>query len=347
MSSLDLREVFERLPLPAHIESQDRRLVAVNRAWLALFGGECAFYRGRPVDDYLAEGGRDDASGCLRLGDGRVVPARWRSSLLNREGDALVVIVLPSEGEASALLDRQEAMRAGHLASLGEIAAGVAHEINNPINGIINYAQLLHDHLHPREPKQAQVADRIMREGQRISKIVRTLLGFARVPGEALVATDLVREIEAVLSLTRAQIRKENIRLAVQTDGTGERVEVSSNRLQQVILNLIHNARHALNQKYPGRSEDKVLTIRLHPLGVDRHWLRLTVRDEGIGIPPQVLERIPQPFFTTKPAGSGTGLGLSISHDIVSSHGGRLSIESIAGSHTEVHVDLPIAEKRV
>ncbi|NIO17279.1 MAG: PAS domain S-box protein [Deltaproteobacteria bacterium] len=234
-----------------------------------------------------------------------------------------------------------EAMQAAHLASLGELAAGVAHEINNPINSIINYAQILIDELSGATPC-GEYAERILKEGDRISSIVRSLLSFARVFEEEKSDIHVDELLANSLSLSATQMKKEGIKLSVICPADLPEIEAHSQQIEQVFLNVISNARYALAMKYPQAHEDKALEISSERVLIDScPFVRVTFFDRGTGIPPQILDKVVEPFFSTKPKGAGTGLGLSISHGIITDHGGRLKIDSIEGVCTRVTIDLP------
>jgi PAS domain S-box-containing protein len=239
-----------------------------------------------------------------------------------------------------------ETMRAAHLAALGELAAGVAHEINNPINGIINYGQILIDEAEE-QGQSDRIPRRIITEGERVAVIVKNLLSFARDAKEEHVP-DLIHEILAEgLSLVERQILKDGIHMKVDVTSDLPRVRAMRQQIQQVILNILSNARYALNQKYPGAHKDKVLEIRGEVArGDGRKVVRLRFRDRGTGIPNDILDKICDPFFSTKPRGEGTGLGLSISYGIMKDHNGRLWFRSKEGRYTEAILDIPIAEVR-
>ena len=269
-----------------------------------------------------------------RYWDVRMVPVK------QEEGRIEGVIEVASDVTERVAL-QAETMRAGHLASIGELAAGVAHEINSPINGIINYAQILCNKGVPGSPER-DIAGRILMEGNRISDIVRGLLSFARdrrVERRPAAIEDILSES---LLLTRAQAKKEGIALltAVPPDLPG--IVANPQQIQQVFMNLISNARHALNEKYPGAHDGKILEIRGERIVVDgAARVRVTFRDTGTGIPAGLLDKVVEPFFSTKQSGRGTGLGLSICNGIVNDHGGTLGIESVEGEFTSVTVDLP------
>ncbi len=261
----------------------------------------------------------------------------------NKDGERINVISLASDVTRQRQLE-QEASRANHLASLGELAAGVAHEINNPINGIINYAQILADDGQIGEDNR-EVLRGITEEGERIANIVYNLLSFARDRQETKTPVRLGDVLSAALALTESQLRKDMILLDINVDPGLPLVNAHFQQLQQVMLNIISNARYALNQRYPEDHEGKTFTISSELVqDVAEARVRLVFHDGGTGIPAHQLPKILDPFYTTKPSGSGTGLGLSISHGIIEDHGGRLGIESIEGHYTKVTIELPIAK---
>jgi PAS domain S-box-containing protein len=240
---------------------------------------------------------------------------------------------------------RAEALRASHLASIGELAAGVAHEINNPINGIINYAQILANKGKEDSP-EFDIFKRIIRESDRIAGIVRNLLSFARERDDSKVPTNICEVLTATIALTEARIAKDSIKLCLDIPRLAPTIIAQPQHLEQVFLNIINNSRYALNQKYAGEHDNKILKIGINTRIADKkQYLRILFYDSGIGIPQGIINKILNPFFSTKPSNVGTGLGLSISHGIVSDHGGNLLIESAEGEYTRVIVELPICIK--
>ncbi len=233
-----------------------------------------------------------------------------------------------------------EAFRTAELAAVGELAAGVAHEINNPINGIINFAQILSSKSEP-ESKDREIADTIMKEGDRIADIVASLLSFARANKEDTSVVQACEIVSETIVLLDAQLKKDGIELKsdIPEDLT---LMVNSQQIMQVFLNIINNARYAINEKYPDYNANKIITIKGESTVIDNKTIvRLTFLDNGKGIPYDILNKIINPFFTTKPANQGTGLGLSISHGIINDHGGTLQIDSVYGEFTKVIIDLP------
>jgi len=235
----------------------------------------------------------------------------------------------------------EEAIRTRHLASLGELAAGVAHEINNPINSIINYAQIIQDEAGAKS-EGGQISGRIIKEGNRIAGIVSSLLSFARKGGEEKTPTSLYEIIADTLALTGAQLRKDGIKLDVSMEPDLPQVAVNQSQIQQVLLNLISNARYSLNNRAHRENEPALIAIKAGVTGQKgTGYVRLRVRDNGDGVPGDVMDKIMDPFFSTKPMGKGTGLGLSICHGIIKDHGGSLTMESREGEYAEAILDLP------
>ena len=236
---------------------------------------------------------------------------------------------------------RAAAIQSEQLAGVGELAAGVAHEINNPINGIINYAQMLinssSDSLEAKE-----IGERIVKEGDRVARIVASLLSFARRGSDRKVVTSIDEILSESLTLVGTQIRKDAIVLEVDVAHDLPPIMCVPQEIQQVFLNIMNNARYALNKRYPDNAENKQLVIfaTVRELNENR-IIRISFRDSGTGIAPDIVDKVMSPFFSTKPKGKGTGLGLSISQDIVNAHGGDLTIESADGEFTTVSIDLP------
>jgi signal transduction histidine kinase len=235
-----------------------------------------------------------------------------------------------------------ETMRVGHLASLGELAAGVAHEINNPINGIINYAEIMQDQSEE-NGEDADIPARIVKEGDRIARIVNNLLSFARGRSEEYSPVRVQDILADALGLAKQQIVKDGIKLSVDFPPDLPEVRARSQEIQQVFLNILSNARYALNQRFPELHEGKILAIRGDTTTLaGRGYVRTIFHDDGTGIPENIIDKISHPFFTTKPRGEGTGLGLSIIHGIIKNHQGKLFFDSVEGSYTTVTVDLPV-----
>ena len=235
-----------------------------------------------------------------------------------------------------------ESMRMARLASMGELAAGVAHEINNPINGIVNCAQILIDESRGGSD-ELEIPSRIIKAGNRIATIVKSLLSFARQDKAERMPVRVHEILADTLSLSGTQLEKNGIILKVDVPLELPQVRANPQQIEQVFLNVINNARHALNAKYPLRDANKTLEIQGESLTIKDHpYVRVTFHDCGTGIPEGLVNRIMEPFFSTKDSTCGTGLGLSISHGIVTDHGGKLTIKSIENQYTRVEVVLPV-----
>jgi len=264
------------------------------------------------------------------------------SPVTNEAGDQTALIMASDITEKFML--RSEAMRTSQMAMLTHLAAGVAHEINNPVNGIINYAQLAADRFSTDNDERTWVKE-IIREGTRIAAIVNNLLLFARDPHEQ--RTEIAPEdlIDDVLSLAKSRLAGDHICLKLHLSDRlpcilGQRVQ-----LQQMILNVISNARQALNRKFPARTGHKTLVIKAKPIDNEKSSLvRLEFIDNGAGIESDCLEKIFDPIYSTAAAEKRQGLGLSVSRGIAKNHGGDIRISSKAGKFTRVEVDLPASD---
>jgi PAS domain S-box-containing protein len=255
------------------------------------------------------------------------------------DGNTKALILLRDITEEKAF--QAEALRAGQLASIGELAAGVAHEINNPINGIINYAQILLDEQEANKPA-AEILSRVIKEGERISGIVSNLLSFARQGGQEIDEVAVARVLDDSVALVKNQLLKDGIQIAICHEQELPAVMANAQQLQQVFLNLLSNARYALNQRYAGRHDGKQIQIRSQVIVLGGSpYVRISVTDYGTGIPSEIIDHIFKPFYSRKKPGEGTGLGLSISHGLVMNFDGFLWVDSKVNEYTTMTVDLP------
>ena len=234
------------------------------------------------------------------------------------------------------------------LESIGTLASGVAHEINNPITGIMNYAQLIHDRLDPSEVRLREFSAGIVQETKRVTEIVGNLLTFSRQDKTIHDLARIDKIIKDTLSLIRAVFLGDQITLEVDLPEDLPQIKCRSQQIQQVLMNLLTNARDALNERYPSHNPDKIVCVSVRSIEKEgQRWLRTTVEDHGAGIPAEIRERIFDPFYTTKDRTLGTGLGLSISLGIVQDHRGELTFESEENQPTRFYLDLPVDDKRV
>lgn len=297
----------------------------------------------------------------LRRSDGTLMPvAQIIFAIPEKHGQpqtiAAIISDITEQKRAEAERSAMQAMmfQSGKLASVGELAAGVAHEINNPIYAIREFADLILEDM-PQDDPNCNRLQIIINCADRITDIVRNLLAFAR-PDEAHFSPTHIGDIwQLTYNLIGQSFLKYNIQLEVDIPSDLPKMKVRTQQLQQVLLNLITNARDALNEKYPGYHPNKRISIRARLVedptfpfflnkdqGEKRQVIRLTVRDEGVGMTPEQRRRLFTPFFTTKRPNRGTGLGLSISHKIIEDHHGRIEVESEPGVFTEFTIILPV-----
>jgi signal transduction histidine kinase len=228
------------------------------------------------------------------------------------------------------------------LESIGTLASGVAHENNNPVQGIMNYAELIATAPDSGELAR-EFAMEISTESERVAAIVRNLLAFSRQEGERPAMPARVGEIvDGTLSLIRTVLRKDQITLQIDISDALPHVYCRVQQIQQVFMNLVTNARDALRARWPEYHEDKRIDVFADAFERDgQTWVRLSVCDRGGGVPEELVGRIFDPFFTTKGRDQGTGLGLAVSHGIVAEHGGALWLENQPGESATFHVELP------
>jgi PAS domain S-box-containing protein len=218
------------------------------------------------------------------------------------------------------------------MASLGKLAAGIAHEINNPLGGILIYASLMAEDLPEDDTKRGDLA-RIVQETSRCKDIVKSLLEFARQTEPKMEPTDINRAITDGLFFLENQALFHNIKIIKKLDPFLPFIRGNASQLKQVLINIIVNAAEAMHG-------NGTLTITSYPFP-DRKSITLEFTDTGEGIPEENLTRIFDPFFTTKEVGKGTGLGLATSYGIVEDHGGRISVKSKVGEGTTFTIELP------
>jgi PAS domain S-box-containing protein len=279
----------------------------------------------------------------VRTKDGRDLESTWTNVVLS--DDTRIGIGLDISKEK--LAEKEKGKLEDHLRqqqkleSIGTLASGVAHEINNPITSILNFAELIQMKTKGNE-QLADFTQRIINDTNRVAKIVKNLLAFARQGKESHSSAFLADIINDTLSLIAAVLHKDQIVVAVDVPDDLPKIKCRTRQIQQVLMNLLTNARDALNERYPESDENKTVRITCVPLEKEgEKWIRTTVKNHGGAIPPEIMDRIFDPFFTTKPRDVGTGLGLSISYGIVSEHKGKLSVESDENS-TSFHMDLRV-----
>lgn len=255
-----------------------------------------------------------------------------------------VIIVSRDVTEAMDAAEKQKALelqlfQADKLNSLGKTVSGVAHELNNPLTGIMGFCQLLlRDEAIQENSRHREDIETIFREAERCQKIVRNLTTFARKHKPEKTFIGLNGLIVDSLRLQQHQLGLHNIVVTRELEPDLPRTMADFHQLQQVFMNLIGNAQDAMEKQ----SGEKRLNIKTRKIG---NFIRVELTDNGPGIPPDCIGSIFEPFFTTKEPGKGTGLGLSISFGIIAGHSGRIWAENIPGGGARFSIELPIAEE--
>jgi len=231
----------------------------------------------------------------------------------------------------------QQLQLAGRLAAVGELAAGVAHELNNPLAIVQAYSQLLSDRDDLDETAKSDV-ETIYGEAQRASRITSNLLSFARQHNPEKNLTSINEAIEASLEVYTHWMNVNKINPVLELAPDLPKTLADFHQMQQVFVNLISNATQAMTEAHSGGN----LLIKTQKVG---EMIRVTCTDDGPGIPEEVLKRLFDPFFTTKDVGKGTGLGLSICYGIVQGHGGQMSVKSKVEEGTTFVVEIPVVSE--
>ncbi len=343
-----LRALFDNLPASLYIVDRAYALRAINRSRARraasrpnLLVGRCCyealFARISPcpecrVADTLLNA--KSATRALRLAETGGEVKEWEISTypILDESRAVVQVVLFEEDVTERRHLEANLAQSEKLAAVGQLAAGVAHEINNPLTAVIANAQLMQRSLPPDSEMQESV-ELILIAGSRAAQVVRNLLDFARKEQYHFDRTEINETIRKTLELVQHEIVSRSITVRFDPDPDLPRIMASGDHLQGVWLNLILNAFDAFDGK-PG-------DIRVSTRQQDR-TVQVVIEDTGKGIPAEILPRIFEPFFTTKLPGQGTGLGLSVCHQIIKQHGGQILAESEAGHGTRFTVTLPI-----
>ncbi|MDN3512238.1 MAG: PAS domain-containing protein [Candidatus Jettenia sp.] len=295
----------------------------------------------RAADKQIMESGQTDDREEEYSKDGQELIIRIvRTPIKDEKGTVIGILGIFWDITEKVILQR-EAERSRHLASLGELAAGVGHEINNPITGVINCAQILLNKS-SEGSKEKDLARRIIKEGDRIANIVHSLLSFTRPDSEKKNIINMHGILSDTLTLIESQLRKEGITVKLDISRKLPEILAHPQQIQQVFLNIINNARYALNQKYPEMHDNKIFEISGEETTMNNNaYVKIIFYDHGTGIPVEMRDKVINPFFTTKYSNKGIGLGLSISHTIIKNHGGKLMIDSREGEYTKIIIMLP------
>jgi signal transduction histidine kinase len=223
---------------------------------------------------------------------------------------------ISAQREAEARL-----IQAAKLAAVGEMAAGVAHELNNPLTSVVGFTELALDEL-PVDSTVRGDLELVLKEARRARSVVRRLLDFARQAETIRVKADINEIVDDVLMLTKHLMQSSNVKPEIRLGENLAWVSVDRNQIKQVVINLVNNALYAMPDG------GRIVVETQEQIRFGRNWLKLSIRDNGVGISPENLERIFEPFFTTRGDRGGTGLGLSVTYGIVTDHGGMIEVES-------------------
>lgn len=234
---------------------------------------------------------------------------------------------------------REQLLHAEKLSSLGKLVAGIAHELNNPLMGIMGFSQILMDT--PGEKKLDDIKDKLRKiyhESLRTAKIVQNLLTFARAKKTEREYHSVNEIIRHTIELREYSLKANNIKVELELEESLPRTMVDLFQLQQVFINIINNAEDAMVEAN-GRGTILIRTRK------KRNKLEISFKDDGPGVSREIIHKVFDPFFTTKDVGKGTGLGLSITHGIITEHGGTIDIASAEEGGAVVTVELPIVER--
>jgi PAS domain S-box-containing protein len=280
-----------------------------------------------------------------KSGEERII--EWHNTTLTDDKDDIIGTLSSGEDITRRKQTEEELIRSEKLASLGQLAASVAHEVNNPLAGILVYVKLLlkkyKEEKLQTEKSQEQLL-KMERELDRTTRIIRNLLDFSRQTEPNMRAIDINQVIEAALSLVENQINLENLSLEMQLGSNLPLVFADFDKIQQVLINIILNATQAM----PEGGKLTISTSFAEDIEIDearKNTVRIDIMDTGVGILKENLSKLFTPFFTTKGKGKGVGLGLSVVHGIIGKHKGKIEVDSEPEVGTTFSVYLEAADE--
>jgi len=347
----DLRRRFgaalDASPEAVLLLDADRRIQYANAAARRAFGTVPGELAGVAFEELLDEGSVRDPSPLAEGADGRPVQVVIRAraarpfaaelsvSLVRDESDQTASYLVTVRDQSEKLVAEQALRRTQTLSELGAVVAGIAHELNNPLTGVLSYAEVVREE--PGLPASVREdVDVIHHEAQRAAGIARQLLGLVRRGERPREIVDVNRLVQQALRARAASFAAHGIQASTSLAGEPPRIHAAAGEIEQVLANLLANAEHAMHTAN-GRGH-LTATIR-----VSGGFVEISVADDGPGIAPENLPRLFEAFFTTKPVGSGTGLGLSIARRIARDHGGDLVASSAPGQGATFSLCLPVA----
>ncbi len=357
-----LRKMFESVTDGISVVNLNGIITEVNQRTVEMHGfgskdevlGKNAFELVAPCDHKrvginmrkaLTQGVIKGVEYTLLKADGSEFPGELSTSVLkDASGKAIGHITIlrditeRKEAEEREKELQQELNLASRLAAVGELAAGVAHEMNNPLTGIMGFSErLLRKSGDDDAKKDLEI---VHSEAQRLAKVVKNLLIFARQREPAKEYADINDIMQRTLELRAYELKSSNIEVALDLTANLPQIMVDFHQIQEVFLNIILNAEQVMAEASGGGK----LTIKTRQI---KDYIRISFTDDGPGIPVEHLDRVFNPFFTTKGERGGTGLGLSVCHGIVTEHGGRIYARSKPGSGATFLVDLPLTSRKI
>lgn len=347
-SEAKFRRLFEASRDPIFIWDMDKKNVDINAAGLKMFG-----FKDRSealsieTIDQLFWDARD-GSRIFKIIRKKGFVKEYDVSMVNRWGERLDVLVTANllkdengkaDGVQGILRDvtakkklEKHLAQTEKLASIGQLASGIAHEINNPLGVILCYADLIEKSVEGGSHIKSDL-EKIRKHTLSCTRIVEDLLNFARVSETKKTKTDIHEGIEEILSILEQQMSRRRISVCRNYGANIPRVTIDTDKMKQVYMNLLMNAEQSIN----GGGEITIDTA----FNIEERTIEIKISDTGSGISPEKIESIFDPFFTTKKTGKGTGLGLSVSYGIVRDHNGELRVESTVGKGSVFAIILP------
>lgn len=350
------RTIFNTIPHPLFVLSeQDFTILDCNNGVTAVYGFQKEEILGTSFLDLFEETERRKDLSKMRVfdtierarqkrKDGSIIYVNIRISA-SEYSDRRVLLVTTSD-VTSRLLAEQHLIQASKLATLGEMATGMAHELNQPLSVIKTASSFLHRKVVKGESLDSDIlrtmSEEIDGHVDKASRIINHMREFGRKSGVSKERVQINEVLMKSLDFFKQQLKLREIEIAVDLDPDLPCIMADANRLEQVFINLLINARYAIDRKWEKSRPEEAKRIVLKT-GLENEKATATISDNGTGIPSAILEKIFEPFFTTKTAGKGTGLGLSISYGIVRDYDGTIGVTSREGEGTSFVIRFPIA----
>ncbi len=340
----DIFESWEKINQPGVIHD-GMYVILVNEDFLGLFGySRPEDVVGRAMGEFITPW----PTGSVKLGRREYMGRRSDGSRMEVEAICLPLAACEGILYQTLLKDISQEknwegklLESERLTAMGKIAGEIAHEINNPLGGILLYANLLKEDI-PEGSQQRENLNKIIKLATRCRIIAKALLNFGRSTSKAYSPVDLNAVIKDMYSMVEDHKIFKEIEMDFRLSGELPHFMGDRGQMEQVVLNLLINAAEAIGGVGTIRIETRYIHGSLLDGADKRNFIMLVVEDTGHGISPEIIQKIFEPFFTTKQGGKGTGLGLSITRGIVQRHGGRITCESTIGKGTKFTVEIPV-----